>query len=355
MHKQTLEGTILVAGGAGFIGSNFIRRIHRAYPDVRIVNFDKLTYAGNTENLADMAQSGRYVFVRGDVADRGALEAAFAEYHPDYVINFAAESHVDRSIHGDAEEFMRTNVHGVFALLETVRRDSRVKKFVQVSTDEVYGDLPLKHALDSGDQKFTEESGLRPNSPYASSKAAGDLLCRAYFRTFGVPVVVTRCGNNYGPYQYPEKLIPYFILRVMDGKTVPLYGDGAHVRDWVYVEDHCAALERCLLAGSPGETYNIGAGNERSNKAIAHIILRYFGVDDSRIQFVPDRPGHDRRYALSAVKIQKELGWKPETDFEASLADTIEWYRTHQDWMRSAWKRIDALNPHIPVSAASKF
>ena len=348
--NREIEGTILVAGGAGFIGSNFIRRIHRAHPEVRIVNFDKLTYAGNVGNLADIAHDSRYIFVRGDVADRGALASVCAEHRPDYVINFAAESHVDRSIHGDAEEFMRTNVHGVFVLLETMRRSPQVKKFVQVSTDEVYGDLPL----DSGNKKFVEESGLRPNSPYDSSKAAGDLLCRAYFRTFGVPVVVTRCGNNYGPYQYPEKLIPYFILRVMDGKKVPLYGDGGHVRDWVHVEDHCAALERCLLAGKPGEMYNIGAGNERSNKAIAHFILKHFGADESRIEFVADRPGHDRRYALDASKIEKELGWKSVMNFEDSLADTIAWYRTHQDWMRSAWGRIDALNPHIPLASHTK-
>ena len=345
MQEQLFGGTVLVAGGAGFIGSNFIRRMHRRHPGARIVNFDKLTYAGNTENLADIAKDPRYVFVRGDIADRGAVERVLAKHHPDYIINFAAESHVDRSIHGDAEEFMRTNVHGVFVLLEIMRRRSTVKKFVQVSTDEVYGDLPL----DATNQKFSEESILRPNSPYASSKAAGDLLCRAYFRTFGVPVVVTRCGNNYGPYQYPEKLIPYFILRVMDGKKVPLYGDGAHVRDWVHVEDHCAALERCLLAGKPGEMYNIGAGNERSNKAIARFILKHFGADESQIEFVADRPGHDRRYALDAAKIGEELGWASETDFEAGLADTILWYRAHQDWMRSAWSRIDAPNPHIPV------
>lgn len=345
MQFEQIKETILVAGGSGFIGSNFIRRVLVRHPGARVVNFDKLTYAGNPANLADIAQDPRYAFVQGDIADRAAVERALAEHRPEYVINFAAESHVDRSIHGDAEDFMRTNAHGVFSILEAARRARGLRKIVQVGTDEVYGDLPLGSA-----EKFDEGRSLHPNSPYAASKAAGDMLCHAYFRTFGVPVVLTRCGNNFGPYQYPEKLIPYFILRVMDGQNVPLYGDGEHVRDWVHVDDHCAALELCLLAGHPGEAYNIGAGNERSNKQIARSILKYFGKDDSAIAYVADRPGHDKRYALSAAKIARELSWKPVTDFEAGLRATIAWYQGNDAWLRGAWSRIDALNPHIPPS-----
>lgn len=340
--KNFGASTIFVAGGTGFIGSHFIRRILTRHPRARVVNFDKLTYCGNPENLHDIADNPRYLFIKGDIADRAALERALQKYRPRFVINFAAATHVDRSIHEGAADFIRTNVVGVRMLLDAIRAHGGVEKFVQVSSDEVYGDLPLRSAA-----RFDEDSALRPNSPYAASKAAGDLLCRAHFRTHATPVVVTRSSNNYGSHQYPEKLIPFFVLRMLEGKTLPLYGDGRHVRDWLYVGDHGAALEAALLSGKSGAVYNVGAENERSNREIALRILKHFGASQSRIEYIADRPGHDRRYALNASKIRKELGWRPSALFEDEFAHTIEWYRNNKAWIAGIKKRIKKINPHI--------
>src|SRR3990167_1867165 len=269
---MTFNGTtVLVCGGAGFIGSNFIHYILGAYKTVRIVNLDKLTYSGNLDNLRDIARDPRYTFVRGDIADARKVKSVFGKYKPDYVINFAAETHVDRSIHVGALEFINTNVVGVFNILEAVKASGRVRKFVQVSTDEVYGSLPLDSS-----EKFRETTPFAPNAPYAATKAGGDVLCRAYHSTWGIPAVVTHCSNNFGPRQYPEKLIPFFLLRMFEDKKLPLYGDGRHVRDWIYVFDHCKALELCLLRGTPGAVYNIGADNEMSNREKAALILSHF-------------------------------------------------------------------------------
>ena len=340
--KNFGSSVVLVAGGAGFIGSHFIRRVLAHHPQTRIVNFDKLTYCGNRENLRDVAGDPRYEFIKGDIADGTALDHAFQKYQPRFVINFAAATHVDRSIHDGAAEFIHTNVVGVHTFLDVIRVRGGVEKFVQGSSDEVYGDLPLGSAT-----RFDEDSPLRPSSPYAASKAAGDLLCRAYFRTYGTPVVVTRATNNYGSHQYPEKLIPFFIMRAVAGDTLPLYGDGKHVRDWLFVEDHCAALETILMQGRPGTVYNIGAGTERSNREIAAQILRQFGAPRSRVAFMLDRPGHDRRYALDASKIRRELGWRPSAVFEEELVKTIQWYRDNQQWMARILKRVKKINPHI--------
>ncbi len=336
---------LLVAGGAGFIGSNFIRSILQEHADWEVLNFDKLTYSGNPDNLADLEEHPHYRFRQGDIADREALESAFADFHPDHVINFAAETHVDRSIHVGALEFIRTNVVGVYNLLEAIKASGTVKRYLQVSTDEVYGALPLERP----DLKFTEHSPFQPNVPYAATKAGGDLLCRAYFQTWRVPVMVTHCSNNYGPYQYPEKLIPFFVTRMLEGKSLPLYGDGRHVRDWIHVADHCRALDLCLTRGEPGATYNIGADNERSNLEIARLILDHFGRDDSYLEFVGERPGHDRRYAVDASKIRHELDWKPEREFSAALGETIRWYREHPDWRDRVRKRTGVFNPHIDL------
>lgn len=333
---------IFVSGGAGFIGSHFIRRIMARHPKARVVNFDKLTYCGNLENLSDIARDPRYVFVRGDIADRRAVGLAFKKYRPDFAINFAAETHVDRSIYGVGEEVIRTNVVGVGTLLDAVRMARKVRKFVQVSSDEVYGDLPLRSSA-----RFSEDSPLHPNSPYAASKAAGDLFCRANFRTHGTPAVVTRSANNYGSHQYPEKLIPFLVLRAARGHTLPLYGDGKHVRDWLYVGDHCAALEAALMRGKPGAVYNIGAENERSNREIATYILRHFGAPRRRIEFIADRPGHDRRYALDSSRTKKDLGWRPSAVFAEEIGRTIQWYRDHPRWIAHVVKRVKKINPHI--------
>lgn len=342
--KRFGQSTVLVTGGAGFIGSHFIRHLLSNHPKVRAVNFDKLTYCGNPDNLRDVEKNPRYLFIKGDIADRRAVATAYKKYSPQYVINFAAESHVDRSIHHGAADFIRSNVYGVYTLLEAARSVRGLEKFVAVSTDEVYGDLPL-----SAKNKFTESSPLRPNSPYAGTKAGGDLLALSCARTFGMPVVVTRSGNNFGTHQYPEKLIPFFVLRLLEGKTLPLYGDGKHVRDWLYVKDHCRALEAALLRGRAGEIYNIGASNERPNRQIALYILRHFAAPSSRIEPVADRPGHDRRYALDTIKIQKELGWRPAAVFEEELANTIQWYRENPKWIARVKERNKAINPHIAV------
>jgi dTDP-glucose 4,6-dehydratase len=341
--------TLLVCGGAGFIGSNFIRYIFQKYPGVKIINFDKLTYSGNLDNLKDIARNKRYFFVKGDISNRGQINAVFSKYRPDYVINFAAETHVDRSIHVGALEFIKTNIEGVFNILEAVKSAGKVQKYVQVSTDEVFGSLPL-----GSKQRFKETTAFAPNVPYAATKAGGDLLCRAYFSTWKLPVVVTHCSNNYGPYQYPEKLIPFFILRMLENKKLPIYGDGKNVRDWIYVLDHCRALELCLLKGKAGEVYNIGADNEMNNLEIADLILKRFQRNASWLEFVPDRPGHDRRYAIDSSKIQKELGWKPKYRFSNAFDETVDWYLANPKWIESVRKRTGVFNPHIDLWGAHK-
>lgn len=335
--------TVLVCGGAGFIGSNFIRYILGKHPHVKIVNLDRLTYSGNLENLTDIENDPRYSFIEGDIADPQTIAGVFEHARPDYVINFAAETHVDRSIHVGALEFIKTNIEGVYHLLEAVKA-SKVIKYVQVSTDETYGTLPL-----DSDERFTETTAFAPNVPYAATKAGGDMLCRAFHATWGVPVVVTHCSNNFGPNQYPEKLIPFFILRMLEGKKLPLYGDGKHVRDWIYVIDHCDALERCLIDGKPGAVYNIGADNEIDNRAIAGMILAHFGKDESWIEYITDRPGHDRRYAIDSSLIQKELGWKPAHSFPEAFKSTIEWYLANPTWIQNVRERTGVFNPHIDL------
>lgn len=341
----TLNGkTVLICGGAGFIGSNFIHYLLGKYPKVRIVNLDALTYSGNLDNLRDIARDPRYTFVRGNIADARKINGVFKKYAPGYVINFAAETHVDRSIHVGALEFINTNVVGVFNILEAVKASENIQKFVQVSTDEVYGSLPL-----SSKKKFLETTAFAPNVPYAATKAGGDMLCRSYHSTWKAPVVVTHCSNNYGPRQYPEKLIPFFVLRMLEGKKLPLYGDGRHVRDWIYVLDHCRALELCLLRGRAGAVYNIGADNEMSNRDIAALILEYFGKDERSVEFVRDRPGHDRRYAIDASLIRKELGWKPEYHFKDAFRETIRWYADNMKWIERVRRKTGVFNPHIDL------
>lgn len=341
---------IFVAGGAGFIGSNFIRYLLENFPHVKILNFDKLTYSGNLKNLTDIQKDFRYKFVKGDITDKKKLETALKNFKPNYIINFAAETHVDRSIHVGSEEFIRTNIWGVFNFLEFVKNNSSVEKYLQVSTDEVYGSLDLNSR-----KKFIEETAFAPNIPYSATKAGADLLCRAYYSTWKVPVMVTHCSNNFGPYQYPEKLIPFFITRMIEGKKLPLYGDGRHVRDWIYVLDHCKALFLCLVKGKPGEVYNIGTGNEKLNLEIARIILKAFNRDDSFLEFVRDRPGHDRRYALDISKINKELGWKAETSFEKAFVETIKWYKDNQRWVDNVRKKTGVFNPHIDLWQAHRI
>jgi dTDP-glucose 4,6-dehydratase len=321
---------ILITGGAGFIGSNFIQFMLRTYPDVRITNLDKLTYAGNLENLAPVGQepsfSSRYEFIKGDIADRDLIGSLMASGF-DGVINFAAESHVDRSIE-EAGVFVGTNVAGTQVLLEGVRRYEQTR-FVQISTDEVYGSL-------GPEGRFTEASPLEPNSPYAASKASADLLCRAYFETFKLPIMVTRCSNNYGPYQFPEKLIPLFVTNAAEDKPLPIYGDGLNVRDWLHVEDHCRAIDLVLRKGGAGEVYNIGGNCEKTNLEITRLILENLNKPESLVTFVKDRLGHDRRYAIAPDKIEQELGWKPIWSFDAGMADTITWYLNNRPW----WEKI---------------
>lgn len=332
--------TLLVCGGAGFIGSNFIRRALIKYPKTRVVCLDALTYAGNKDNLKGLPKR-RFVFIKGDITDGRVIDRVFKKYRPAYVINFAAESHVDRSIHGGAREFIRTNVEGATVLFAAAAA-AVVKKFVHVSTDEVYGALPLK-----GGKAFVETSPLRPNSPYAASKAAADLVARAFYKTYGLPVVITRCSNNYGPYQHPEKLIPYSISRLLAAKPVAIYGDGLYVRDWIHVEDHCDALLLALYRGKSGEVYNIGADDEVSNITLARLLLTYFKKGEDSLSYVKDRPGHDRRYAIDARKIRRELGWKPRHSLKNSFVPTVKWYIDHADWVKRALKRAGPANTHL--------
>jgi dTDP-glucose 4,6-dehydratase len=315
---------ILVTGGCGFIGSNFIRGFLDRHAAAAVTNLDLLTYAGNPANLADLEGQPRYRLVRGDVADRDAVRALLAAERYDGIINFAAESHVDRSIH-DATPFVRANVVGVQVLLDAAR-EFGVPRFIQVSTDEVYGSLGPTGA-------FTEETPLAPNSPYSATKAAADLLVRSYVRTFGLPALITRCSNNYGPFQFPEKVIPLFIANLLNDQPVPVYGDGLQVRDWIHVADHCAALEAVWERGRAGEVYNIGGNCELTNLELTQRLLDALGKPRSLIRFVPDRPGHDRRYAIDCSKIRRELAWQPRITFADGLAQTIRWYQDHADWV----------------------
>jgi dTDP-glucose 4,6-dehydratase len=316
---------ILVTGGCGFIGSNFIRRMLSKYP-YHIFNFDKLTYAGNLENLREIEDDPRYTFIKGDIAEKDDVARLF-ERGIEVVINFAAESHVDRSIM-DPDAFVKTNISGTFNLLEQARQKG-VKRFIQISTDEVYGSL-------GKDGKFREDTPLSPNSPYSASKTSADLLAMAYYRTYGAPVVVTRCSNNYGPYQFPEKLIPLIISNALHDKELPVYGDGMNVRDWIHVTDHCDAIDTVLHKGEPGNVYNVGGENERANIEIVKLILGILGKPESLIRYVKDRPGHDRRYAIDSTKIKNLLSFEPKMSFQKGMEETVAWYVEHRPW----WERI---------------
>ena len=315
---------ILVTGGAGFIGSCFIRHMLKSHPDYKIINFDCLTYAGNIENLDDIKDNPNYSFVKADICDKKAVDRAVSEV--DCVINFAAESHVDRSIL-NPEIFIETNIKGTLNLLDCAKKHG-IQRYLQVSTDEVYGTL-------GKDGYFTENTPLAPNSPYSASKAGADMLVRSYFETYKTPVLITRCSNNYGPYQYPEKLIPFFISKLLKGEKVPLYGDGLNVRDWLYVYAHCRAIDTVLHKGREGEVYNVGGHNEKSNIEITKIILKEMGRDENSIEYVKDRLGHDRRYAIDNTKITTELGWEPSLTFEEGIKLTINWYLNNIEWIKS--------------------
>jgi dTDP-glucose 4,6-dehydratase len=324
--------TLLVTGAAGFIGSNFVRTLLNRGENVRLVAYDKLTYAGNLANLSDLLEKhpDKLVFVKGDICDPAEVQRAWDEQNVTEVVHFAAESHVDRSILGSGP-FVQTNVVGTQVLLD-VAKVKGVEKFLYVSTDEVYGTLPE----DKPEIKFTEETPLQPNSPYSASKAGGDCLVRSYFHTFHLPVLTTRCSNNYGPYHFPEKLIPLFVTNLMEGKKVPLYGDGMNIRDWLYVEDHCDAIWTVLNKGRLGEVYNVGGNNEITNRVITETLIREMGKKwDDCVTYVKDRPGHDRRYAIDASKIKNELGWSPKYKFEQAIKTTIQWYKDHQPWWRA--------------------
>lgn len=316
---------LLVTGGAGFIGSNFIHYMLKKHPEDNIVNLDLLTYAGNIHNLDDIKDNPHYHFVKGNIINRELDTHLVHEFNIDHIVNFAAESHVDRSIL-HPEVFIESNVQGVLALLEVTKREG-VEKFQQVSTDEVYGTLGKTGY-------FTEKSPLQPNSPYSASKASADLLVRSYFHTYGTNVNITRCSNNYGPYQFPEKLIPLMVSNAMEGKTLPIYGTGKNVRDWLYVEDHCQAIDLVLRNGKPGEVYNVGGHNERSNNEIVNLIVKHVGASKDLIKYVKDRPGHDLRYAIDPTKIETELGWKPKYTFDKGIIKTIDWYENNEDWWR---------------------
>ena len=320
----------LVTGGAGFIGTNFVYYQLQHHPEDRVVCLDALTYAGNLENLTEALKNPRFRFVKGDIADREAVNALFEEEKPDIVVNFAAESHVDRSI-TQPELFLRTNIMGTQVLMDACRKYG-VQRYHQVSTDEVYGDLPL----DRPDLFFTEDTPIHTSSPYSASKASADLLVLAYFRTFHLPVSITRCSNNYGPYHFPEKLIPLMITRALNDQSLPVYGKGENVRDWLYVEDHCAAIDLVMRKGREGEVYNVGGHNERTNLDVVKTVLRELGKPESLITFVTDRPGHDRRYAIDPSKIHAELGWLPRTKFDDGIHQTVQWYLDNRQW----WEHI---------------
>ncbi len=320
---------ILVTGGAGFIGSNFIYYMLSKHPDYRIVCIDKLTYAGNLETLRGAMENEGFRFFKGDITDRAAVYGLFEEESFDAVVNFAAESHVDRSIE-EPEVFLKTNILGTQVLLDACRKYGSIR-YHQVSTDEVYGDLPL----DRPDLFFTEDTPIHTSSPYSASKASADLLCMAYHRTYGLPVTISRCSNNYGPYHFPEKLIPLMIINALHKKELPVYGEGKNVRDWLYVEDHCKAIDLIIHKGRIGEVYNIGGHNERTNIEVVKKIIGILGRDESLIKYVTDRPGHDMRYAIDPTKIKNELGWYPETTFEDGIKKTVDWYLSNKHWWES--------------------
>jgi dTDP-glucose 4,6-dehydratase len=330
--------TILVTGGAGFIGSNFVKMMLDKYPDYKIINLDVLTYAGNLENLKDVSNNPSYVFYKSDIRDRNKIGEIFEKYMINYVVNFAAESHVDRSIE-EPEIFLTTNIIGTQVLLDAAKKHWKINpddkyckeyklgvKFLQVSTDEVYGALG-----ETG--MFVETMPLKPNSPYSASKASADMIVRAYHETFGMPVNITRCSNNYGPYQFPEKLIPLMVNNCLKEKSLPVYGDGMQVRDWLHVNDHCAAIDKVLHKGIDGEIYNIGGNNERTNIEIVRLIIKILGKSEKLISYVKDRPGHDRRYAIDNTKITSQLGWEPSYTFENGMNETIQWYLDNKDWV----------------------
>ncbi|NSL52676.1 dTDP-glucose 4,6-dehydratase [Calidifontibacillus erzurumensis] len=317
---------LLVTGGAGFIGSNFIHYMLQKYPSYQIINYDKLTYAGNLENLADIANNSNYLFVKGDIVNQELIEYIVKTYEIDVIVNFAAESHVDRSIRSSTE-FVITNIIGTQTLLDVAKNHSI--RFIQISTDEVYGSLGPTGF-------FTEQTPLSPNSPYSASKASADMLVRSYHKTYGLNTNITRCSNNYGPYQYPEKLIPLMIINAILRKPLPVYGNGKNIRDWLHVLDHCAAIDLVIHKGKPGEIYNIGGNNERTNLEIVELIVEKLGAPKDLITFVPDRLGHDYRYAIDSRKIQTELGWEPSYSFEEGINDTISWYLEHEKW----WKKL---------------
>ena len=324
---------ILVTGGAGFIGSNFIHYMLEKYSGHKIINLDKLTYAGNLENLKQIEDNSNYEFIKGDITNRELVEYIFDQYNITHIVNFAAESHVDRSIE-DPDVFVKTNVRGTQVLLDIAKKnwldqDKSKFKFIQVSTDEVYGSL-------GAEGYFTEETPLAPNSPYSASKASADMMVRAYSETFDLPINITRCSNNYGPYQFPEKLIPLFLTNALNNKELPLYGDGENVRDWLHVKDHCRAIDLVLHKGKTGDVYNVGGNNEKSNIEITKSILNIIDKPESLITFVEDRLGHDRRYAIDASKIKDELGWEPGYTFETGIKETVQWYLDNKDW----WKKV---------------
>lgn len=318
--------TIIITGGAGFIGANFVFHMLREHPQDRVICLDKLTYAGNLSTLAPVMGQDNFRFVKADICDRDAVYSLFAEEHPDVVVNFAAESHVDRSIENPAI-FLETNIMGTAVLMDACCKYG-IQRYHQVSTDEVYGDLPL----DRPDLFFTETTPIHTSSPYSSSKASADLLVLAYYRTYGLPVTISRCSNNYGPYHFPEKLIPLMIINALHDKPLPVYGDGLNVRDWLYVEDHCRAIDLILQKGRVGEVYNVGGHNEMKNIDIVKLICKALGKPESLIHHVTDRKGHDRRYAIDPTKIHEELGWLPETKFADGIKKTIQWYLDHEDW-----------------------
>ncbi|MEK7673281.1 MAG: dTDP-glucose 4,6-dehydratase [Patescibacteria group bacterium] len=325
---------ILITGGAGFIGSNHAHYVVEKHPDWQVVVLDKLTYAGNLDNLSDLEGRENFKFVKGDIADKAFVEQLFAAEKFDAVVNFAAETHVDRSIK-EPSIFVQTNIIGTHNLLEAAKATG-VKRYHQVSTDEVYGDLGL-----NSKDFFTENTNIKPNCPYAATKASADLLVLSYFETYKMPVTISRCSNNYGPYQFPEKLIPYFFRLIEAGKPVPVYGDGLNVRDWLYVIDHCRAIDLILEKGRIGDVYNVGGNNERTNLEITKFLLEFFGKDDSLITYVDDRLAHDRRYAIDSSKLQSELGWAPSVTFKEGIQKTFEWYEAHKEWAEKLMSKID--------------
>ncbi|WP_026827389.1 dTDP-glucose 4,6-dehydratase [Exiguobacterium artemiae] len=325
---------LIVTGGAGFIGSNFVRHMLNTYPDYTIINLDLLTYAGNKESLADLIDNPKHVFLEGNITDRDLLDQLITDYKIDGIINFAAESHVDRSIL-NPEVFVETNIQGTLALLDAARKH-KLKKYVQVSTDEVYGSL-------GAEGYFTEDTPLAPNSPYSASKAGADMLVRSYFETYGMDVNITRCSNNYGPYHFPEKLIPLMITNAMDQKNLPIYGDGENIRDWLHVTDHCAAIDLVFHKGKSGEVYNVGGHNERTNNQIVDLIVGRLDVSKDLVTYVEDRLGHDRRYAIDPIKLETELGWKPKYTFDTGIVETIDWYLANEAWWRPLKEKAELV------------